>query len=540
MLPLKKSKNNDYFCRIFNNLNPTDMTIKDLNNWIMYHEIHKLERLGFSKSKIACYLVLDARTVSKYLQMKEDDYENYLLECQQRNKVLSPYEIFVKDKLIEFQDTSTAQIHDWLKEHHPDFPEITPRTVYNFVVFVRQKHNIPFVKLSREYFPVEVLAYGEQAQVDFGEYNMRLMEGTRKKVKFFVMVLSRSRMKYVWFWDKSYTAQAVCQAHEKAFAFFEGIPKTVVYDQDRTMIVDENLGDIILTSTFKQYTKSRSFKLHFCRKADPESKGKVENVVQYVKKNFLYNRIYSDIDILNTEVLSWLARTANYLPHNFTKKSPQSEYLIEKSCLNPYTPLIIENKEIKMYHVRKTNTIAYKSNFYTVPMGTYQGAGIQVNIKENDNTIEISNLQNEIIGLHRLSSLTGQTIVNTHHRRDTSKSLELMMSQTIACFTNQELAKEFLQKIQKKLPRYTRDHLQVILKVLNHVEKREADKALCFCLKNDILNGYEFEQVLHVYLDERVPVKIKTIKLLDKSSLEKANQVPDTSNLDDYQSIINP
>lgn len=287
------------------------MTTKDLNNWIMYHEIHKLERLGFSKPKIARYLVIDARTVNKYLQMTEEEYENFLLAGQYRSKILAPYETFVRERLSLYQDTSAAQIHDWLKEHHPYFIETNPRTVYNFVMFVRQKYNLPIVKMEREYFPVEELPYGEQAQIDFGQYKMRMANGKRKKISFFAMVLSRSRMKYIWFWDKSYTSQDVCEAHEKAFAFYAGIPKTVVYDQDRTMVVDENIGDIILTSTFKQYTRSRSFKLHFCRKADPESKGKVENVVGYVKKNFLYNRAYWDIETLNAEAFAWLARTAN-------------------------------------------------------------------------------------------------------------------------------------------------------------------------------------------------------------------------------------
>jgi len=56
------------------------MTDTHLNNWLMYHEIHQLARLGFSKAKIARHLVLDARTVSKYLNMTEDDYERFLLK----------------------------------------------------------------------------------------------------------------------------------------------------------------------------------------------------------------------------------------------------------------------------------------------------------------------------------------------------------------------------------------------------------------------------------------------------------------------------
>jgi transposase len=116
----------------------------------------------------------------------------------------------------------------------------------------------------REYSPVLELPYGHQAQVDFGCYNMTTMDKKRKKVYFFVMVLSRGRYKFVLFKDEAFTSETVVDAHEKAFAFLEGVPHTLVYDQDRTMIVDENIGDIILTDFFKQYTRTRSFALHFC------------------------------------------------------------------------------------------------------------------------------------------------------------------------------------------------------------------------------------------------------------------------------------
>ena len=97
----------------------------------------------------------------------------------------------------------------------------------------------------------------------------------------------------------------------KLLHFYGGITKEIVYDQDKVFLADENKGDLLLTDAFKNYCRERSFRLHFCRKADPESKGKVENVVKYVKQNFLYNRPFTDIDILNSEALAWLGRTAN-------------------------------------------------------------------------------------------------------------------------------------------------------------------------------------------------------------------------------------
>lgn len=508
----------------------------------MYHEIQRLALLGFKNPRIARYLGLDKRTVNKYLTMAPEEYEAYLLDGQYRNKVLSPFEQFVKDKLTRFEDTSAAQMHDWLKEHHPDLPDVTPRTVFNFVMYVRQKHNIPVVKLGREYFSVEELPYGEQAQMDFGEYNMRISNGNRKKVRFFAMVLSRSRMKYIWFTAQPFTAQTVCQAHENAFSFFGGITSVIVYDQDRTIIVDENLGNIILTATFKQYVSSRGFKLHFCRKSDPESKGKVENVVKYVKENFLYNRLYSDLETLNTEALAWLERTANHLPHNVTKKSPQSEHRIEKNHLNPFVPLAIENKDVKTYVVRKTNNINYKSNFYSVPTGTYQGRETRVIVKENRGMVEIYTQDKELICAHKLSEEQGKIIVNTHHKRDTSKTLDEMLNEAAGYFTDINAAKEYLGQIQSSFPRYTRDHLQVMLKALTENETAVVDQALDFCLKNRLFSGHEFEQVYHVvFLEQKTPLKAQgPVKLLDGASLSKANEAPQKSNMDDYENIINP
>ena len=174
-------------------------------------------------------------------------------------------------------------------------------------------------------------------------------------------------------------------------------------------------------------------------------------------------------------------------------------------------------------------------------MGTYKGSDSRVIIKENKGVLEIYDLQNTIICHHVICSDKGQTISNTHHKRDTSAKLNGMMDQVADCFTDREMALDYLKKIKKKLPRYTRDHLQVILKALKDVEKPRADEALDFCLKNSNLSGFEFEQVLQVcFHNARVMKTKKEVKLLDPNNIKKANETPQTSNIDDYQNIINP
>lgn len=245
---------------------------------MIYHEIHKLAREGHSISYISEHLTLDRRTVSHYLRMSEVEFDRSMERQSERKRGLRAYEGFVKGRLELYRDTSAAQMHDWLKEHHEDFPLTAPKTVFNFVAFVRTKYNLSKERSVREFEMVAELSYGQQAQVDFGQYNMRDNAGRQVKVYFFVLVLSRSRHKYVWFLDRPFSSESAILAHEQAFEFIRGVPLQIVYDQDKVFITDENHGDIILTEAFKAYTRERSFKLHFCRKSDPQSKGKVENV----------------------------------------------------------------------------------------------------------------------------------------------------------------------------------------------------------------------------------------------------------------------
>lgn len=75
------------------------------------------------------------------------------------------------------------------------------------------------------------------------------------------------------------------------------------------------MGDLILTGKFQAFVKEQHFHPVFCHKADPESKGRVENVVKYVKTNFLTARIFQNVDRLNEEARLWLERTGNGKEH---------------------------------------------------------------------------------------------------------------------------------------------------------------------------------------------------------------------------------
>ncbi|MEX2569417.1 MAG: hypothetical protein WD431_25980 [Cyclobacteriaceae bacterium] len=111
--------------------------------------------------------------------------------------------------------------------------------------------------------------------------------------------------------------------------------------------MDENIGELILTEEFSSYARQRKFGTVFCRKSDPQTKGKVENVIGYIKKNFLTNRKYIHVGILNEQALEWLERTGNHNVHNVTKLRPSVNWSGKGPVWNRTCPLKVLREHLK-------------------------------------------------------------------------------------------------------------------------------------------------------------------------------------------------
>lgn len=515
------------------------MEKKTIGDWIMYYDVQRLQQEGLSYPAIAKALAMNRRTVVKYAAMSEAEYEAFLTKKDSRPKLLGSFELFVKDKLKAHPAASAAQVHDWLKERHQHFPSISPKTVFNFVMAIRQKYSIALEEPGREYFVVEELPYGLQAQADFGQYILRNAEEKRKKVHFFVMMLSRSRMKFVRFSAIPFTSRTAINAHEEAFKFFSGIPREVVYDQDRLFLVDENLGDLLLTRDFNTYVFEQGFGLHFCRKADPQSKGKVENVVKFVKNNFLYGRAYYDVDTLQAQVLGWLERTGNGMPHTTIRKIPSQEWLIEKGHLNPW----VSNQILPAYimrYVRLDNTFSYQGNFYSLPQGTYK-KDTMVMIWLKGDELHIHDDQRKFLCKHAVAQSKGNKVINTDHKRDKSKKLKDLVADIAALFGNPLLAAQYFEMIRQVKRRYLRDQVQAIREAIKGRDEELVNKALEKCVQERYLSAVTFSELLTVMeeQDKSITAPAGEIILLDPNNTIKAETKPDKSDLGNYEEAFN-
>lgn len=520
----------------------TEKEQKSLRRLIMYDKIQKLYKDEHMTIRgIVRETGLNFRTVQKYLNMGQKDFEKLSDKVINRPQILDPYKDFIVGKLERFQNTPAAQMHDWLKEHFPDFPDVAPKTVYNYVMKIRQDFNLPkTVDNERQYSSLPETMPGEYAQVDFGQTKLRCGDGRRVKVYFIAILLVYSRYKFIWFQDKPFTSDTAVMGHEKAFEFFHGIPHKMIYDQDAVFLYDENIGDYRMAQVFDSYVKSRPFKPIFCRPADPESKGKVENVVKYVKQNFLLNRQYSDLGNLNNEAVAWLDRTGNAMKHNTTCKVPYDVWSsIEFKELLPYLPMVLQETRIG-HKVLKTNSIKYRGNVYSLPVGTYRGEDTRVLVNEENGKVFFKDMDDNLIAFHDIPAGKGHVVTNKNHSRDTSISISEKCDYVKSLFTNKDGIDIFIAHLRERYPRYMRDQLAVLITSITKYGQKRADEVLDICIQNKLFSATDFKDIISCgplpTADEVIPV-ITTLG--DSNTRLVVNVKPNRSSIDIYEDMFN-
>lgn len=523
---------------------------KKVDKWEMYMEIHQLLKQGFSKTKVAEKLGISRSTVYRYLKRNPESMADWIRSTKTRRKKLDPYKNLILSWLREHPDMSAAQVLDWLLEKYSDLV-VSESTVRLYVRNLRKQYNIPKESSPRIYESVPEKPMGSQIQVDFGQTEQFTPDGRKVKLRFIAFVLAHSRYKYKEWLDRPFTTRDVIQAHENAFRYFGGITDEFVYDQDALILVSENGGDLILTKEFQSYKEERNLKVWMCRKADPESKGKVENVVKYVKQNFAKHRLYYGLDAWNEAGWKWLERTANYKVHNTTKKRPVEVFALEKQHLRPVSPISDNTYITKPFDtsitrtVRKDNIIWYKSNRYTVPLGTFQKTKqVYIETKDDKYLIIRESKSGPILAKHRITSGKGKLIQDTSHIRDRTKGIDTYIETVASYFSNSNKAKQFLQEIRKVRQRYIRDQLQMISKEIKKHNQELLDKALEECMKWQLFCATDFidmvqylnrQNVSSVNNEKRQIDDLKQFNYLSESVSQTKAQ---TRDIQEYVSVL--
>jgi len=279
---------------------------------IDYHCFCQIKHLhahqGLNASQIAKELALDPRTVAYWLAQDHFRPRKPRLYASK----LDPFKPEII-RLLERYPYSAAQVFQRLREHGFDGGY---SLVKAYVRAVRPRRQPAFLTLA--------FAPGECAQVDWGSFGSVPVGQTQRRLSFFVMVLCYSRMLYVEF-TVSQTMEHFLACHQHAFEFFGGIPHKVMVDNLKSAVLQRALGEApVFNPKYLDFATHCGFTIAPCNVGKGNEKGRVENAVGYVKKNFLAGLELPDFSALNPAARHWLDTVANARLHGATKTTPRT------------------------------------------------------------------------------------------------------------------------------------------------------------------------------------------------------------------------
>lgn len=306
---------------------------------------------GLSASQIAKALALDPRTVSYWLAQEHFRPR----KPGPRHSKLDPFKQEIV-RMLERYPYSAAQVFQRLREQGFTGGY---SLVKAYVRTVRPKRQPAFLKLA--------FAPGECAQVDWGAFGAVKVGQTSRRLSFFVMVLCYSRMLYVEF-TVSQTMEHFLACHQHAFEYFGAIPHKVMVDNLKSAVLKRALGEVpVLNPRYVDFAAHHGFRIVPCNVGKGNEKGRVENGVGYVKKNFLAGLDLPDFSALNPAARQWLETVANVRLHGETRQKPTDLWHQEKAALHPLPLHPFDIATVSQVRASRQFRITLDTNRYSVP-----------------------------------------------------------------------------------------------------------------------------------------------------------------------------
>jgi Transposase and inactivated derivatives len=351
-----------------------------VEEWLLIRDLYSQ---GFSISEISRQTGFDRKTIRKYLKIKTLPGPQ---KRPGRKSKLDPFKPYILEKL-KVGPYTAARLYREIKEMGFDGGKTI---VKDFIQKVRPIQVVPAV-LRYETKP------GIQAQVDWGEVGKVEVDGKIKKLFCFSMILGYSRMRYVEFTLSTDTSTLI-QCHLNAFQYFSGCTQEILYDNMKQVVIKRALksSDSEWNSLFEDFFKHYGFVPRLCRPYRPQTKGKIENTIGYVKRDFFLGGEFSSLGNLNSQALEWLKRV-NSNVHGTTHEVPlerfKEENLILLDQVPPYKVVKIETRKVS-----RDCYVSYLGNKYSVP---YKFAGRTAELHVSDGKFQIY-IDNENICEHEI------------------------------------------------------------------------------------------------------------------------------------------
>jgi transposase len=248
---------------------------------------------------------------------------------------------------------------------------------------------------------------GSEAQVDFGFAGLALdpATGTPRKAWVFVMVLSYSRHLYAELvFDQRVETWLLCHVH--AFAAFGGVPTRIVLDNLKAAILAACVHDPVVQRAYRECAAHYGFRIDPNPPRTPWLKGKVENGVHYVKRNFLAGREADSLDAGNTALRVWTRDVAGQRVHGTTKQAPLVRFReVEAAALLPLPAAPYDLARWKQVLLHRDCHVVFDGSFYSAP---FRLVSQTLWLRAGARTVQLYDAAHQLVATHDRATQPGE------------------------------------------------------------------------------------------------------------------------------------
>jgi len=379
-------------------------------------EIHRLHNLGFKERKIARKLMISRPTVRRYIENPAP-----LKPTISRVSKLDPYRDRIKQLLEEDPEVKAPVVLQRIDKDGFD-GKFTILRDYLRDLRGQQSFAIPFIRFESP--------PGKQMQIDWGHFASLRYGDTMRKLYALAVIECYSRAAYVEF-THSQNQQSLHQALLNAFAYLGGSSEEMVVDNMVTAVVERQGSLVRFNGAFLDFLRIFHITPIACNVASPHEKGKIENIVKYLRQNFWPLRTFTDLIDVNRQVRHWLDTVANVRIHQTTRKRPFDR--LTEVRLRPLPDLLPDCRQTETLKVYNDFAVRFDGNVYTAPPWAI---GKKVTLKADQATVTLF-YQEKKIAVHNRCWQRGERIETPSHKEQVKKlKRRLWQDKDIAAFSS--------------------------------------------------------------------------------------------------------
>jgi transposase len=274
-----------------------------------------------------------------------------------RPSMVEPYLAFIIETLAKYPTLRASRLYTMVRERgYPGAPD-------HFRALVAGLRPRP---AAEAYLRLRTLP-GEQSQVDWAHFGKLAIGRAVRPLMAFVMVLSYSRHLFLRFYLGASMAYFI-RGHVEAFAHFQGVARTALYDNLRSAVLERRDEAIRFHPTLLELAALYRFQPRPVAVARGNEKGRVERAIRFVRDAFFAARRFHDLDDLNAQAAAWCAGAAADRPCPEDRSRRVREVFAEEQShllALPAHPFPCEERVTVSAH--KTPYLRFDLNDYSIP-----------------------------------------------------------------------------------------------------------------------------------------------------------------------------